>query len=85
MSNENCMPCPFCGGKAKTYKAGQLWFAACAEDMECHFGPIDPPCQTEDVAIKVWNKRLPPNDQVERPGNPVRSDAELAGRPTSEP
>ena len=54
---QTLLPCPFCGGRAKTYQAGQLWFAACAEGLDCHFGPTSPPCQTEEVAAKVWNRR----------------------------
>lgn len=50
------LPCPFCGGPAKAYEAGQYWFVACGDDY-CHFGPTSPPCPSVKVAAKVWNRR----------------------------
>ena len=51
MSNEELLPCPFCGGEAKMDNRGVYGYGIVC--ISC--GAKSPDFQTETIAIKIWN------------------------------
>ena len=56
---------------------GDVWELGCLE----HEGGCGATMygDSEIDVVDRWNRRVPPNTQVERPGNPVRSDELFGG------
>lgn len=64
MSEINLLPCPFCGGKATTYKRDYGFGAMCKNTPFCCI--MTAGHKTEKGAIKAWNTRKPMEQIVER-------------------
>lgn len=65
MSEIKLLPCPFCGGEAKTYFLNGLWIAECNSN-KCIGAKISCGYRKEEDATKAWNTRKPIDDMVEQ-------------------
>ena len=56
MNDKELLPCPFCGGKAKTVtNSSGKWWIRCDKEFWCVQTQYE---ETEEEVILVWNTRL---------------------------
>ena len=55
--NDGLKPCPFCGGKAKTYMRQFKLFSTCCCDTKCIGHNLYIMFRSEKESIESWNRR----------------------------